>query len=118
MTLPQRRKKPKMGTRDDGRIRSNGHLQWVRLQWECAAAGHGNCNGKIQAAHVRKGTDGGLGVKPSDCWVIPLCAAHHAEQHALGEDTFAAKYGLDLHATAKALWRESPHRVKHERKSA
>ncbi len=51
-------------------------------------------------------------MKPSDRWVISLCNTHHAEQHRLGEQTFAQKYDLDLLALAKEFGLRSPHRLK------
>lgn len=108
-----RRKPPKMGLREAPQIRSEAHLQWLR-GFECVAAGHGCCSGRIEAAHLRTGTDGGMGVKPSDIWAFPCCTAHHAEQHSIGEATFQAKYGLDLDAVCKKLAATSPHRWRWE----
>jgi hypothetical protein len=63
----------------------------------------------IECAHVRKGTDGGQGLKPSDRWTISLCREHHAEQHRIGEAAFEKRYGLDLIALAEEFARRSPH---------
>lgn len=63
---------------------------------------------RIECAHVRTGTDGGTGLKPSDWWTIPLCAVRHREQHNVGEGTFERVYGLDMKAIALALARKSP----------
>ena len=41
-----------------------------------------------QAAHIRKGTNGGTGLKPTVNFLIPLCHKHHSEQHAIGEISF------------------------------
>ena len=83
------------------------HCAWVRGHAcsvpDCTAA-------DIECAHVRRGTDGGAGVKPSDWWTLSLCAAHHAEQHRLGEAAFEQRYGLDLVALAELFARRSPHR--------
>src|SRR6266702_2644118 len=57
-----------------------------------------------QAAHVRRGTDGGMGMKPSDKYSTPLCAAHHDAQHASGEITFWSFYGIDPVDCASRLW--------------
>jgi hypothetical protein len=85
------------------------HRAWVRGH-QCCVPG---CNETpIECAHVRKGTDGGTGLKPSDTWVISLCGRHHSEQHRIGEDIFAAKYGLDLMGLAIEFARRSPHRLK------
>ena len=43
------------------------------------------------AAHIRKGGDGGMGLKPSDNLVMPLCYAHHMEQ-SRAEESFWRKY--------------------------
>jgi hypothetical protein len=56
---------------------------------------------------VRRGTDGGAGLKPSDRWTISLCRFHHLEQHELGEAAFEAKYDLDLRQLAVEFARRS-----------
>jgi hypothetical protein len=66
----------------------------------------------IECAHVRRGTDGGVALKPSDRWVISLCVKHHMEQHRLGEQTFETKYGLDLVELAQTFASRSPQRTK------
>ena len=63
----------------------------------------------VECAHVRCGTDGGTALKPSDKWVISLCAHHHREQHSMGERRFEQKYAISLRAVAQALARRSPH---------
>src|SRR5436305_15342556 len=45
------------------------HRAWVRRH-RCSVPGCRNL--PIECAHVRGGTDGGLGVKPSDKWTISL----------------------------------------------
>lgn len=81
--LPARKKKPRTGLAPEGPYRSYKHLQWIR-GFECFECGSG---GKIEAAHVRIGTDGSTGEKPSDYWTIPLCIPCHDIQHD-GERTF------------------------------
>lgn len=39
-------------------------------------------------AHIRKFTDGGTSLKPSDCYILPLCRSCHTRQHSTGEITF------------------------------
>jgi hypothetical protein len=51
-----------------------------------------------------------VGLKPSDRWIISLCADHHAEQHFVGEREFERRYGLELLALAEEFARRSPHR--------
>ncbi len=113
----RRRKRPRSGIREDPRIRCEPHLQWVR-GLECTIAGmigswgaRHVCTGKPQAHHVRLGTDGATGIKPSDIWAVPMCVLAHAEVHA-GEETFQKRYGVDLKAVAKRLADFSPHRMK------
>lgn len=83
------------------------HRAWVRLH-HCSVPGCSNL--KIECAHVRAGTDGGQGLKPSDRWCLSLCSDHHAEQHRIGEIAFARRYGIDLKAIASAFASRSPHR--------
>jgi hypothetical protein len=66
----------------------------------------------IECAHVRTGTDGGTGIKPSDRWTVPLCKECHARQHQIGEAEFERQWGVNLKAVAEALFRASPHRFK------
>lgn len=111
--IPKRRKKQKFQIKEQPQIRCPSHLAWVRGH-ECAVMGGigGGCGGKIEAAHVRIGTDGCTGVKPSDTWAIPLCANHHAEQHRIGELSLERKYGIRMKEIAAALAGKSPHRSK------
>jgi len=112
--IPKRKKAGKLGVRAAPQIRSAGHLQWIRGHC-CAACGTAGdmLRGKIEAAHVRTGTDGGMGLKPGDNWTIPLCAHHHRDQHQIGEAEFETIFGIDMKAIAAALWAKSPHRRKH-----
>jgi len=66
----------------------------------------------IECAHVRTGTDGGTGIKPSDKWTISLCKDCHAHQHEMGESTFEIFYGIDMKALAQAFYKASPHKGK------
>src|SRR5205085_12624277 len=69
------------------------HRAWVRRH-RCSVPG---CKRQpVECAHVRGGTDGGVGLKPSDRWAISLCEYHHREQHAIGEPSFEHAYGIDL----------------------
>ena len=82
------------------------HRAWVRRHHCCVA---GCLQHPIECAHVRRGTDGGQALKPSDRWTISLCHFHHAEQHRIGEPAFEQRYALDLYALAEAFARRSPH---------
>jgi hypothetical protein len=109
--IPKRRKAPKLGVREAPQIRSAGHCQWIRGHW-CVIDHPTMCQGGIECAHVRTGTDGGTSLKPSDCWTIPLCRFHHAEQHRKGERAFEQLYKIDMKKIAAALWAKSPHAKK------
>lgn len=109
----KRRKRERSGIERVERKSFPGHMQFVR-GFVCLAAASGTCIGKIHAHHVRNGTHAGLGLKPHDKWVVPLCARHHDELHTRGADTFEAKYKIDLKKCAEELARRSPHRRKWE----
>lgn len=109
--LISRRKRQPMGVRESDRVRSPGHLKWVRGH-DCILSNRGECGGKIEAHHVSQDGNAGMGVKAPDDCVVPLCSAHHAEGHNIGWVTFAVRYGVDLLAIAAMLWRISPHRKK------
>ena len=112
----RRRKPSKIGIRQAPQIRCPAHLQWVRGH-ECAASNN-ECLGRIEAAHVRSETDGGLGLKPSDIFVIPLCNYHNREQHNKGEKQFEMRHGFDMKSIAKRFADVSPHRFKWEKEEA
>lgn len=104
--IPKRRARPRMMVRESTVIRAPRFLQYARgFQCVCSEIDPSGCEGKIQAAHIRCGTDGGIGMKPSDRYVFPACEAHHAEQHRIGEKSFAGKYKLVLLQIADRLWR-------------
>jgi hypothetical protein len=76
------------------------HLAFVR-QLPCVACGKA---APSEAAHVRTGTDGGVGVKPGDRYAVPLCASCHAKQHRIGELTFWSALRIDPLNVALRLW--------------
>jgi len=53
---------------------------------------------------VRTGTDGGVGIKPSDRYAVPLCTACHAKQHRVGELTFWSALRFDPLDVTLRLW--------------
>jgi hypothetical protein len=81
------------------------HRSWVRRH-RCSVPGCRQL--PIECAHVRCGTDGGAGLKPSDKWCISLCQAHHLEQHRIGELAFETKYDMDLVELTREFARKSP----------
>lgn len=87
------------------------HLAWIRCL-PCTVRSI-ICDGGIEAAHVRNGLPpdakkGGIGLKPGDKWIVPLCHYHHFyEQHEMGELAFWALHGIDPVSLAERLWRIS-----------
>lgn len=106
MTLPPRirsDKQPKV------KRRCPSHTKWVG-EFSCCVPG---CTGRpIEVAHVRLGTNGGMGVKPTDDWTISLCQSHHSEQHRVGEESFAKAHGIDMRELAREFAKASPHKAK------
>ena len=92
---------------DAGR-RSPAHRAWVRSH-ACCGCG---ATAPIECAHVRNGTDGGTGIKPSDKWTISLCRDCHARQHAIGEIAFERDHGIKMKLLAAEFFAKSPHRSK------
>ena len=66
-------------------------------------------------AHVRAGTNGGIGLKPGDFWTISLCRNCHSEQHRMGEQSFEKRHGIDMKELAREFVKASPKRVELER---
>ena len=101
MLIRKLSKKPRGIDNRPQRFRSQRHLRHVRSH-ACV-----NCDAEapIEAAHYKLGTDGGMGMKPSDYWTTPLCRDCHARQHT-GERTFWQ--GKDPLAIIEALIRTSP----------
>jgi len=89
------RSKPKPDLR-----RRAEHLTFVR-QLPCVACGRA---APSEAAHVRSGSDGGAGMKPSDRYSLSLCTSCHALQHGFGELTFWSALRVDPLNVALRLW--------------
>ena len=90
--------------------RCPSHTKWVG-EHSCSVPGCGGL--PIEVAHVRKGTDCGMGLKPSDKWTISLCREHHSEQHRVGEPVFEKKLkGPTMKELAAEFARRSPHKAK------
>jgi hypothetical protein len=76
------------------------HLAFIR-QLPCVACGTA---APSEAAHVRSGSDGAAGMKPSDRFSVPLCGSCHALQHQFGELTFWSTLRIDPVNVAFRLW--------------
>src|SRR5215469_9434225 len=80
--------------------RREQHLAFVR-QLPCVACGK---VAPSEPAHVRTGTDGGVGIKPGDRYAVPLCTDCHAKQHRVGELSFWSALRFDPLNVALRLW--------------
>src|SRR5262245_18570134 len=76
------------------------HLAFIR-QLPCVACGKA---APSEPAHVRTGTDGGIGMKPGDRYAVPLCTACHGIQHRVGDLTFWSALRFDPLNVALRLW--------------
>ena len=84
------------------KIRSRKHLMYIADK-PCLI-----CGGiDVQAAHIRY-TGAGMGLKPCDSYVVPLCIEHHQEQHSMNERMFWHLYKKNPIAKALSLCAESP----------
>jgi hypothetical protein len=105
MTRPPRiaREVPRGKRVSNTRLRPK-HLEFIRAL-PCVTCGirPTQCFAS-EAAHVRIGTDGGVALKPSDRYAVPLCRVCHDTQHAHGELTFWAHFGIDPLNVALRLW--------------
>lgn len=88
-------------------LRSPAHLAFIR-KLSCLACGASSDHAPVEAAHVRIGGDdagrGGMGLKPADSRVVPLCAFCHQRQHTIGERRFWDGRNIDPHDYAARLY--------------
>lgn len=93
------------GKQDRGRVRDNAYLAYTRRQ-PCILKGiAGECEGPVEATHVRFSdakvgrVNPGASCKPSDKWVLPACSHHHKQQHARGDErAWWSHWGIDASA--------------------
>lgn len=103
--LPQKRVRQRSGILRAPARKYPRHEKWVRGH-SCSIAG---CeNGPIEFAHVRSAANAGMGLKPSSAYGVSLCAAHHAESHRIGVDTFQRLYNINLWTLAETFVILSP----------
>jgi DNA recombination protein Rad52 len=84
------------------RIRSKEHLRFVARQ-PCLICGRTPSH----AHHIRYAQSKGLGLKVSDEFTVPLCAIHHTQNHATGDERrWWERHKIDPLLVANALWRQ------------
>lgn len=94
------------------RREAGSHLAFIRKLPCCICGSYA----KVQPAHLRMSSavhgkfNSGVGAKPDDAWVTPLCEPHHLTlpdaQHVIGDEAaFWAKHRIDPFLLALSLWR-------------
>ena len=87
------------------RINNEKHLMFIR-NLPCLVTGRRD----VDAAHIRYSDlrvakrAVGIGEKPDDKWVIPLCRAEHTKQHGMNERQYWNDLGIDPILVALALY--------------
>jgi hypothetical protein len=101
------------------RLRSKEHLRFVARQ-PCLICGRT----PSQAHHLRFAQLRGVALKVSDEFTVPLCAIHHTENHATGDERgWWRDRKIDPLPIAEELWRKSngterEHRAPNEPKTS
>jgi hypothetical protein len=82
------------------RVRSKEHLRFVARQ-PCVICGRT----PVHAHHIRYAQPRGLALKVSDEFTVPLCAIHHTENHATGDERrWWHERKVDPLVIAQELW--------------
>ena len=102
------------------RWKSQAHCTFIRKEFACCNCGEAEV--AREAAHVRMNSGAGVGQKPDDWRVVPLCGGPmgcHAKQHQIGEPAFWRRYqervGQDVEQLIASLIIASPKRHEIER---
>jgi len=85
------------------RVRDRDHLRFVASQ-PCLICGRT----PAEAHHLRFAQPRAMGLKVSDAYTVPLCALHHRELHARGDEAqWWEERQIDPMPAAEALWERS-----------
>jgi hypothetical protein len=107
-TKPIARGKPPKARKDDptkrrfAKLRDPEYCAWIRTlrcTIDCGCTNHCDCWGRIEGAHVKARSVGGVDRGN----LVPLCTRHHREQHTLGMQSFQDLYRLHLTSWALRL---------------
>jgi len=88
------------------KIDSPAHEQFIR-ELPCVICGDATSTecAHVSYADLRYGKFGrGIGQKEESIWVVPLCGAHHRQQHTGNERKFWQAYAIDPCRVAAALF--------------
>jgi hypothetical protein len=102
-SLPAKIDKSVLTISEPKRVRSKEHLRFVAQQ-PCLLCGRSPSH----AHHIRYTQPKGLALKVSDEFTVPLCAIHHSQNHATGDERrWWAERNCDPLQVANQLWLES-----------
>ena len=88
---------------EEKRVRSKEHLRFVARQ-PCVICGRT----PTHAHHIRFAQQRGISLKVSDEFTVPLCAIHHDENHATGDERrWWEARKIDPLSIAAELWSKS-----------
>ncbi len=87
------------------RHRDKAHLRYVASQ-PCLVCGRS----PAEAHHLRFTQPRAMGRKVSDEFTVPLCRAHHRDNHSCGDEVaWWERRAIDPIATSRALWLSTHH---------
>ncbi|WP_426434884.1 ERF family protein [Bradyrhizobium genosp. P] len=97
---PGKIQKSELWISEPRRFRDKAHLKFVGSQ-PCLVCGRNPAD----AHHLRFTQSRGMGLKVSDEFTVPLCRAHHRDNHNYGDEiAWWERRAIDPVATARALW--------------
>jgi hypothetical protein len=86
------------------RQKDEKHLNFIRSLPCCICGGIDTEAAHIRTASLEHGKRGlGMQEKASDAWAVPLCNAHHREQHSMNEMAFWKMHGINPFLLAMSL---------------
>lgn len=86
------------------RQKDGDYLAWIREMCCCICKKPGVDPAHIRTAALEYGKrHTGLGQKPDDTWVVPLCREHHDLQHSMKEAAFWHAYKINPYVLALSL---------------
>ena len=88
------------------RKRDEKHLAFIRTL-PCIICGDNTsteaCHIRMSDARIAKPATG-IAIKPDDKYVLPMCGAHHRDQHKMSERRFWEQQNIDAVLVALAIY--------------